>query len=587
MTMPPKARLFRISREESILVQARGQSQPTVRRIRIDANPSDDAQAAENYPFSTSGADDGFGDRRFPGAAGAAPVTPADPADPADDAPADSAEMAAIRAENLTSRQLRMAARIAAMHQIEAESELDAVLQLRRRGIDPFHRAELGKILASEGDKSQRIMPVDSAAPPARPGGAGVPMRLPRQPGELGPPRNRSLPQREEMTEERRAAEILRIQRDIARRRRRSLMMLAVRLMIFVGIPTIVAGFYFLRVATPLYATHSQFLIQQAEQSGAGGLSGLGGLFSGTQLATNSDSVTVQSYLTSRAAMLRLEEELGFKQAFQGEDIDPILRLPDDATNEQVYKLYRNSVKIGYDPTEGVLNMEVIAPDPALSQQFSVALIKYAEGQVDQMTSRLREDQMKGSIESYQDAENKVQIAQQNVLELQEKLGVLDPVAEGTVIMTEVAEMERQLRDKRLELGQLQANANPNRSRVAGVQGDIRRIEEMLEQTRSRLTEGNAARGSLASITGQIRIAESDLRTRQELLATAAAQMEVARIEANKQVRYLSISVAPVAPDEATYPKAFQNTIVAFLIFSGVYLMLSLTASILREQVSS
>ena len=28
------------------------------------------------------------------------------------------------------------------------------------------------------------------------------------------------------------------------------------------------------------------------------------------------------------------------------------------------------------------------------------------------------------------------------------------------------------------------------------------------------------------------------------------AQMEVARIEANKQVRYLSLSVAPVAPDE-------------------------------------
>ena len=42
-----------------------------------------------------------------------------------------------------------------------------------------------------------------------------------------------------------------------------------------------------------------------------------------------------------------------------------------------------------------------------------------------------------------------------------------------------------------------------------------------------------------------------------------------------------------MAPDEATYPKAFQNTIVAFLIFSGIYLMLSLTASILREQVSS
>lgn len=360
--------------------------------------------------------------------------------------------------------------------------------------------------------------------------------------------------------------------------------MLAARLVAFVGLPTLIAGWYYTFVATPLYATVSQFQIQQAEKSSSGSL---GGLFSGTQLATNTDSVSVQSYLTSRDAMLRLNKDLGFKQAFQSPAIDALLRLPPEATNEQAYKLYQNSVKIGYDPTEGVVNMEVIAPDPKLSQDFSLALIKYAEGQVDQMTARLREDQMKGAVESYQDAETKVLEAQRRVQELQQKLGVLDPVAEGSVIMGRIAELERQLAEKKLELGQLQSNASPNQSRVAGVRGDISRLQEMLADTRGQLTEGNNARGSLATISGEIRIAESDLATRQELLATAAAQMENARIEANKQVRYLSLSVAPVPPDEATYPKAFQNTIVAFLIFSGIYLMLSLTASILREQVSS
>ena len=177
--------------------------------------------------------------------------------------------------------------------------------------------------------------------------------------------------------------------------------------------------------------------------------------------------------------------------------------------------------------------------------------------------------------------------AQRRVQTLQQQLGVLDPVAEGAVVMNQIAEFERQLATKRLELGQLESNPRPNQSRVSGVKGDISRIEAMIDETRSQLTEGNKTRGSLATISGEIRIAESDLATRQELLAAAAAQMETARIEANKQVRYLSLSVAPVAPDEATYPKAFQNTLVAFLIFSGIYLMLSLTASILREQVSS
>ena len=63
--------------------------------------------------------------------------------------------------------------------------------------------------------------------------------------------------------------------------------------------------------------------------------------------------------------------------------------------------------------------------------------------------------------------------------------------------------------------------------------------------------------------------------------------METARIEANRQVRYLSQSVNPVIPDQPSYPRAFENTILAFLIFSGIYLLVSITAAILREQVSA
>ncbi|SMO50159.1 capsule biosynthesis protein [Paracoccus laeviglucosivorans] len=572
MTTPPKARVYRISREESVLALGREPGAASPRSVQVEVHKRDDAKARiaadPSSLFAPDGDDDGFAGMQFPGAA--QKPLPA----PAAAEPSIQTRIEAVKAENLTARQLRMAGRIAAMHEIQAASDHEAVVLLRDRGIDPFHRAALGQIINDQAQSRANVPAPARQNMPKRRGTEIVPIA----------PGSTNLPTREELTEDRRAAEIMRIQRDIARRRRRKLLMLFARLVAFVGIPTLIAGYYYFTVATPLYATDSQFQIQQAEQANTSGLSGL---FSGTQLATNPDSVSVQSYLSSRDAMMRLDKDLGFKKAFQDASIDPILRLAPDATNEQAYKLYQNSVKIGYDPTEGVLNMEVIAPDPTLSQQFSLALIKYAEGQIDQLTSRLREDQMRGSVESYNDAETKVQQAQVRVQELQQKLGVLDPVAESSVIMGHIAELERQLATKQLELGQLKSNDVPNRSRVAGVEGDISRLQTMLADTRAQLTEGNAVRGSLASIAGEIRIAESDLVTRQELLATAAAQMESARIEANKQVRYLALSIAPVPPDEATYPKAFQNTIVAFLLFAGIYLMLSLTASILREQVSS
>ncbi len=273
--------------------------------------------------------------------------------------------------------------------------------------------------------------------------------------------------------------------------------------------------------------------------------------------------------------------------AFQDPSLDPLLRLPPDATADDAFKTYSDMVKVGYDPTEGVLDLTVIAPDPMLSEEFSLALIRYAEGKVDDMTSRVRSDQMEGSQQNYETAETRVAEAQQAVQDLQQQLGVLDAASESSLVMGQIGQLQSELTKKQLELAQLQSNARPNASRVEGVQGDIQRLQTLIAQSRAQLTEGSAQRGSLAQISGSLRIAEADLATRQQLLASAAEQLEIARIEANKQVRYLSLSVAPVAPSNATYPKSLSNTIVAFLIFAGIYLMLSLTASILREQVST
>ena len=203
------------------------------------------------------------------------------------------------------------------------------------------------------------------------------------------------------------------------------------------------------------------------------------------------------------------------------------------------------------------------------------------------MTARVRGDQMEGAQKSYTDAEARVREAQDAVQNLQEQLGVLDPASESQLVMGQVTQMQSEVIKKELELAQLLSNASPNSSRVEGVRGDIARLQELIAVKRAELTKGSGDRGSLAQVTGKLRIAEADLVTRQTLLATAAEQLEIARVEANKQVRYLSLSVAPVPPENATYPKALSNTVVAFLIFMGIYLMLSLTASILREQVST
>ena len=84
-----------------------------------------------------------------------------------------------------------------------------------------------------------------------------------------------------------------------------------------------------------------------------------------------------------------------------------------------------------------------------------------------------------------------------------------------------------------------------------------------------------------------IGLAQAEVQTRQLMLAQSLQATELARNEANRQTRYLSVSVNPVAADEAAYPRAFESTLVVMLIMIGIYLMITMTIAILYEQVTS
>ncbi|WP_394153677.1 capsule biosynthesis protein [Loktanella salsilacus] len=498
-----------------------------------------------------------------------------------DDAPQGSADIEDIRREGLTGRQLRMARRVAQKNGMAVTSDFDAVRQLRLAGVDPFQRSTVLELVApGSGPTGGTTAP--GAALGASAGMPNTRVQLPQTMADT--PGN--LPSTEFASPaDRHLSEIMKIQADLGKRRRRRTAMMLSRLAVFVLLPTLLVSYYFYNVATPMYATSSEFVIQQAEPAAATG--GLGGLFQGTSMATQQDSITVQSYLSSRAAMVRLDEDHGFKAVFSDPAIDAIQRLPEDATNEAAFGVYKSRVKISYDPTEGILKMDVIAPSPETSQEFSEALIGYAEDQVDQLTQRLREDQMAGARESYESAEGKRSDALAAWLQLQQDVQQIDPIGETQARTQQISQLESERQRLTLSLQERLNVRTPNEAQVNSLQAQIANIEALIADLRNQMTNSALTGSSLASRNTELRLAEENYTFQTMLAQQALTQMETARIEANRQVRYLSMGVEPVAPDEATYPKAFENSILAFLIFAGIYLMISITASVLREQVTN
>ncbi|MEP5731726.1 MAG: capsule biosynthesis protein [Sulfitobacter sp.] len=555
MTTKPKARKFRIKRNTPTqtpdeATMAEEQEQAPAPRSRQQAAKPDAASGAPAREGEVASANEVVGET----------------------------DIDAIRREGLTGRQLRMARRVAQKHGLAATSDFDAVRLLRTKGIDPFQRSNMLELVVPQGhpEDTSGMQQLGAVAGPAA-GAARV--QLP----QTVPAGGTNLPATGMNPAERREREIGEIQRDITRRRRRKLGLLMVRLAFFVMLPTICAGYYFYNVATPMYATSSQFLIIQSE--GGGGSSPFGGILP-TQFANSADSIATQAYLQSKDAMLRLDRDVGFKEHFENSDIDPIQRLNPEASNEEAYKTYKKNVKIGYDPTEGVIRMEVIAAEPQISASFSQSLIDYAEERVNELSQQKRQDGMRDALDGFEQAQQKRRDAQEILITMQVENGV-DPQAEIAAIRGQISNIEVLLIEKELELAALLDNARPNRAKVDGASGDVRRLEAQLEKLKQKMNTATEGDNSLAKKAVTMQLAQADLAAADMVLQSAQTSMEQARAEAGRQVRYLTVAVRPVAPEEAAYPRKFENTILAFLIFAGIYLMLSLTASILREQVTS
>ena len=576
MTTKPKAKKFRIRRTTSEAEQASETEAATARPVAPPQPQGSDGAVSGGTPSSQGSVKDsqpaGATAQERPSTTEGATVREGQVSSASEEA--GTTDIEEIKREGLTGRQLRLARRVAQKHDLPATSDYDAVRLLRQRGIDPFKRANMLELVVPQGQKNN----VPATQPAAN---APKPQTLPQTvdkgktsvaaPGQLSPA-------------ERRNREIRSIQRDIARRRRRKMALLGARLGAFVLLPTFIAGFYYYNVATPMYASHSEFLVLKADSAGA---SGFGGLLSGTQFATSQDSIAVQAYLQSKVAMRRLDEEAGFRTHFSQDWIDPIQRLTPDATNDDAYKIYKRNVKIGYDPTEGVVRMEVSAAEPEVAAEFSRRLISYAQENVNHLSEQKRADQVGDAEDALELAEQQRRDAQAELVRLQQQGSVLDPEGVIASLRSQINTFELQLQQKRLELAALEDNLRPNAAKVEGTAADIKRLEALIDTLNKRMTDASQGENSLASLSVKIQMAQADLATRDMMLQSALQQVEQTRMEANRQVRYLTTAVEPVPADTPSSPRKFENTILAFLIFSGIYLMCALTASILREQVSS
>jgi len=380
-----------------------------------------------------------------------------------------------------------------------------------------------------------------------------------------------------------RAERVEAIRRDLVRRRRRKGSAMLVKLFLFVAMPTIAVGWFLWFAASDLYRSESKFRVESADMGGGGAGGLLGSLFGGGSL---SDPVAVQTYLTSRDVLARLDAEHSWIAHFQNPELDFYHRLDADATLEQSFRHYLDMVSVSYDPTEGIIEMSLIAADPANARRFSLAIIGYAEEMVDQLSKRIRTDAMADAQANFDAAEWNLHVAQLAQAQAQKVSAVFSVESEVAAQMALVSQLEAARETAKAKLASLLGATSEADPRVKRKRAAIANLDRQVEDLRARIAGSASGEQTLADINARMVTSRLDVQTKMAIFTSALERLEIARADATRQHRYLSVVARPSLPDLANYPRKPEMTTLAFLAFLGFYIIGSLTLSLIREQAS-
>ena len=367
------------------------------------------------------------------------------------------------------------------------------------------------------------------------------------------------------------------VAREIRRARARRLL---VRLVLFVLLPTALAGVYYGLVASDQFRSYSRFTIHSADSRPTHSLEMLVGALPGA--GGTQDVLAVRDYVLSRDMLQRLDKEHQFIAHYQQPHIDWISRLPADATFEEAYEYYDDKVLTSFDTTSGILTLEVRAFSPQAASKFAQAILAYSEEMVNQLSERERHDRTKYAEDEVKKAEVRLSKGRQALLELQKKHGEFNPLHSATATFEVRTQLEGELAKARAEVMQLKAYMNDDAPQVRAANEKVRAIAAQVAQENRRLVNPKSEKGLNMSLA-DFEAAMVEKEFAEKAYESTLAALENARSDAARQHRYLATIARPSLPDESTYPRRWLSFFTVFVLSFLLMGILSLLAAAVRE----
>ncbi|MGL6315387.1 Wzz/FepE/Etk N-terminal domain-containing protein [Vibrio sp. WXL103] len=343
---------------------------------------------------------------------------------------------------------------------------------------------------------------------------------------------------------------------------------------IFVVIPVAIFAIYLSLFASPRYESRTQIIVQQPDElatmdAGMALLSGLG------VNTSNKDTQLVNAYVYSNDMIQYLDKNIGIRKHFE-ENGDYFSRMHSWYSLEKFIEYFEKRVTVEVNDKSQVITVRTQAFTPSFAKQFSEAIADRAEWYINDIGHKLAQAQLDFINGEHKLVESRLQAAQLELLDFQQRYSLLNPEADGLALSKIAYQLEGQIVSKNAELQALSQIMSVNAPQVILLENQIKALRAQLQEEKERLTkqtvDDDLATSSLP--VSEILTKFSDLKIELELALKAytssTISLEKSRIEAYRQLKYLVIVESATTPEENAYPRVIYNT----FLFSVVLLMI-------------
>lgn len=193
-------------------------------------------------------------------------------------------------------------------------------------------------------------------------------------------------------------------------------------LQLIVTLPTLLAIVYFGFVAENIYTSEATYIIRSSDTQSS--LGGLGSFFSKVGVSrSNDDSYVILSYIKSRDALSSIEKFLPIQNWYtqKGDVISRFNGFSLDFYNkkEYFYRYMNDMISVNFDSATGIATISVNAFDARDAFAINEQLLKQAEGFVNQINLRAKQDLITASLAELKNAELQMKKEAQALAEFQ------------------------------------------------------------------------------------------------------------------------------------------------------------------------